>query len=136
MDLASFARRIVAGLTWLPRRIYRQIVIEEQARARRADERRASLLELRDVLGRSAVIEHVHLGSDPRLRDIEVATTRARVLVADAPEAHREAVVAYCDAFDEYRRKWSGATTADLERRQETFRTALDRLGETLRAED
>lgn len=128
-------RALETVLLGIPRLLYRRIVIDEQLRARRIDERRAGLLELRDALGKSIHAEHIHQGGDRRLGDADAATARARVLVVEAPSAVREAVTRYCDAYDVYRRKWSAADASDLELRHTTFEAAIAQVGEALRDE-
>jgi hypothetical protein len=132
MNLSELPDKVVSAVMWVPRWLYRRVVIEEQAKAKRAHEDRAALLELRDALGESIAVEHIHYGADARLPAAEKATARARVLVASVPAPVGVAVVAYCDAFDHYRSKWSSAKPEDWQRRHDAFTTAIERLGEAL----
>jgi hypothetical protein len=132
----GFLERIGRVLSWVPRRLYRAVVISEQTRAHRRDERRAALLELRDSLGEVIVIERVSMGADPRMPRIEGAAARARVLATEADTPLRSAVTAFCDEFQAYRRRWTNNKPEDRERLHGTFQVAVEELGEVLRKDE
>ena len=110
---------IVSILMWIPRAIYRKLVVEQLAR----DAQRADLREIRDALIAAQKIVTMQIGSTPAWFATREACVKALGLAtATGDEVLRDQVRAYHAAHDAIATNW----TRDTAQAREDLRIAFD----------